>query len=132
MDLGVRIIEDLHRTKQTLTKNVLRFIPIEVVCKANIKDIVDAAGILFDKYFLHGERTFSIVYNKRYNNDIKRDDIIKELAELIVAKNMKNKVDLKEPEFSVIVEIIKGLCCLSVIPYYIKYRKYNLSELCSQ
>lgn len=108
---------------------MLRLIPVEAVCKANLKDILTAAGTLFDKYFLKGGKTFSIIYNKRYNNSIKRDEIIKELAELVALKNCNNKVNLKEPELSVIVEVIKGLCCLSVVEEYIQFKKYNLIEI---
>lgn len=90
-----------------------------------------AVESLFDKHFLAEPKTFAIIFNRRYNNSIKRDDVIREFADIIQAKNAKNKVDLSTPQLSVIVEIIKGFCCLSVLPDYYALKKYNVVELCA-
>lgn len=48
----------------------------------------------------------------------------------IVGKlNPKNKVDLTNPELTVIVEVIKAVCCISVVKDYTLYRKYNVQEV---
>lgn len=130
VDLAARIVKDLSVSHKAITRNVLRFIPVETICKANVTDIVNAAGPLFDKHFLNApSTTFSVVYNKRCNETIKRDEIINELAQLVTLKNMTHKVDLKNAHYSIIVEVIKGLCCLSVVPEYMQMKKYNLTEL---
>lgn len=130
IDLGVKIVRDIAATKKQKTRTLLRFIPVEVVCKASIEDIKNAAGKLFDKYFLNVEpKTFSIVFNKRYNNSVERMAIIRELADIVAFKNVQHKVDLKNAELSVVVEIIKGLCCLTVLPDYNELKKFNLVEL---
>ena len=128
-EIGMKIVNDLAETKQRKSRYILRFLPIDIVCRANVKDIMDAAGKFFDQYFLKEGKTFSIIFNKRYNNDLNRDEVIKELAGMIATKNIKNKVDLKNAEISVVVEVIKGLCCLSVVPDYLKLKKFNLAEL---
>lgn len=130
IDLGVKIVRDIAATKKQKTRLLLRFIPVEVVCKASIEDIKNAAGKLFDKYFLNVEpKTFSIVVNKRYNNSVERMAIIRELADIVAFKNVQHKVDLKNAELSVVVEIIKGLCCLTVLPDYNELKKFNVLEL---
>lgn len=130
IDLGVKIVRDIAATKKQKTRVLLRFIPVEVVCKASIEDIKNAAGKLFDKYFLNVEpKTFSIVVNKRYNNSVERMAVIRELADIVAFKNVQHKVDLKNAELSVVVEIIKGLCCLTVLPDYNELKKFNLVEL---
>lgn len=58
-----------------------------------------------------------------------RDEIIKQLAELVHLKNMGNKVNLKTPEKTIIVEVLKGMCLMSVVPDYNKLKKFNLHEL---
>lgn len=131
VELHMKIIKDIAETKVKKTRYLLRFTPIQVVCQANVDEIIKASGALFDKYFLKEGKTFAIVFNRRLNNDIKRDEIIKILADLVFDKNVKNKVDLKNAELAVIIEIIKGKCCLSVVEDYFKYRKYNLFELAS-
>jgi tRNA acetyltransferase TAN1 len=66
--------------------------------QAKIEDMKNAAGVLFDKHFLKEPSTFAINFNKRFNNDLNRDEVIKELAELVAMKNPGNKVNLKNPE----------------------------------
>lgn len=36
---------------------------------------------------------------------------------------------MKQPELVIIVEIIRNICCMSVVPKYFHYRKYNLLEV---
>lgn len=43
--------------------------------------------------------------------------------------NPKNKVDLTSPELTIIVEVIKAVCCVSVVKDYTLYRKYNVQEV---
>lgn len=109
-ELGVRIARDIAINKKRKTRMLLRLIPVDVVCKATIEDIKNQAGKLFDKHFLNAEpTTFSIVINKRYNNNLDRMAIIQELAAMINFKNSLHKVNLKEPKVSVVIEAIKGL-----------------------
>lgn len=128
-ELTTAIIKDLTTTKVQKTRHVLRLLPIMATCKANLPDIMECAGKLFDKYFLKEASTFAIIFNKRFNSSVSRELIIKELAELIVLKNNDNKADLKNPSLCIIVEVIKGICLLSIVDNYFLYKKYNLHEI---
>lgn len=129
-ELGVRIVRDIAETKKRKTRMLLRFWPVDAVCRANIEDIKNAAGRLFDKVFLNTEpTTFSIAFNKRHNNSVDRMKIIQELAELVDFKSSAHKVDLKDPQITIVIEVIKGLCCISLLPNYFKLKKYNIHEL---
>lgn len=124
------IVEDIHATKRQKTRFLLRLVPVEVSCSIKLNEITEAANKLFDKYFTGEPTTFCVVFNRRYSN-CPRDVVIQELANLVVAKNAAHKVDLQNPNLFIIVEIIKGLCLMSVVADYYKYRKYNLSEICA-
>lgn len=129
-ELGVRIVGDIAATKKRKTRMLLRFLPVDAVCRANIEDIKNAAGRLFDKVFLNAEpTTFSVIFNKRHNNSIDRMAVIQELAGLVDFKSTAHKVDLKNPKISIVVEILKGICCISLLPNYINWKKYNVHEL---
>lgn len=128
-ELGIKIVQDLVESQKKKSKNILRFIPISATCKAKVQDIVDCCGPLCDQFFLKEPRSFSVVFNKRYNNDIHRDQVIKDVANLIANKNINNKVDLRNPQLTVLIEVIKGLCAISILPNYVQYKKYNLNEL---
>lgn len=129
-ELGVRIVRDIAETKKRKTRMLLRFWPVDAVCRANVEDIKNAAGRLFDKVFLNAEpTTFSVVFNKRHNNSVDRMAVIQELAALVDFKSSAHKVDLKNPKITIVVEVIKGLCCISLLPNYINWKKYNVHEL---
>lgn len=128
LELGTMIIRDLAETKKKKTKFTLRLLPIETVCKAQMSEITQAAEKLFDKHFMEPV-TFGINFNRRYNNDVSRDEVIKKLADIVTSKNPLNKVHLKEPQRSIIVEVVKGHCLLSVVPDYVQLKKYNVNEL---
>lgn len=128
-ELAVTIVRDLFETKEKRTKFSNRLIPVDKVCRANIDEIVNNSGALFDLHFLKEPFTFAIIFNRRCNHDIIRDDVIKQLADLVTQKNIRNKVDLKNPQKTILIEIIKGLCLISIIPDYLKLKKYNLNEL---
>lgn len=48
---------------------------------------------------------------------------------LVATLNPKNKVDLTKPQLTVIVEVIKAVCCISVVKDYTLYKKYNVQEV---
>jgi tRNA acetyltransferase TAN1 len=50
---------------------------------------------------------------------------------MVVKRHPENRADLKHPQLAIIVEIIRNMCCLSVVPEYFELRKYNLLELCA-
>lgn len=130
LELVTKIVTKLDATKEQCGRYLLRLLPIEVTCKAYMDDIRTKANALFEKYFAQEPKTYSIIFNRRSNNNIKRDEIIEDLAEIILQKNPGNKADLKNPEIAVVVEVIRGICLLSIAPNYYKFKKYNLLEIC--
>ncbi|XP_071878219.1 THUMP domain-containing protein 1 homolog [Bombus fervidus] len=131
LELVTKIVSELDNTKQQRTRFLLRLLPIEVICKANMNDIKSKADVMLEKYFAQEPKTFSIVFNRHSNNNIHRDEVIEDLAEIINKKNPGNKADLKNPELAVIVEMIRGFCLMSIAPNYYKFKKYNLLEICN-
>lgn len=131
LELVTKIVTELDRTKKQCTRFLLRLLPIEVVCKAYMNNIKKVADPLFDKYFAKTPKTFSIVFNHHWNNNISRSDVIEELSRMILQKNSGNAANLKNPDIVVIVKLIRGVCLLSIAPHYYKYRRYNLVEICN-
>lgn len=48
---------------------------------------------------------------------------------LVATLNPKNKVDLTKPKLTIIIEVIKAVCCIGVVEDYSLYKKYNLQEV---
>ncbi|XP_069839908.1 THUMP domain-containing protein 1 isoform X1 [Dendropsophus ebraccatus] len=124
------ILKDLYTTKKRKTRVILRMLPVTGTCKAFPEDLKKYAETFFQPWFKAPNKgTFQIVYKARNNNHMNRDEVIKELAGIVGNLNPENKVDLTNPEHTIVVEIIKNVCCLSVVKDYALFRKYNLQEV---
>src|SRR5438128_2056488 len=86
------------------------------------------AYTIFPKYFRAGNPSFQVIYKSRYNNKINRDQVIKLLAGAVIKLNPLAVVDLTNPKYSIIVEVIKGIVCMGVVQDFYKFKKYNLIE----
>lgn len=129
------IFADILDTKLQKSRFINRILPIRATCKAYFSDIKKTADQLFDDIFatrlLEG-KTFMVLYKARNNNSAPaKMNIIKTLADLIVEKNPAHRVNLMDPDFTVLVEIMQNICCLGVVENYTKFKKYNLASLCS-
>ncbi|VEN56818.1 unnamed protein product [Callosobruchus maculatus] len=129
--LAENIVKDIDSTKTQQTKFLLRLIPIETTCKAYMKDMVSAFSPLVGKYFKDQTRSFSVIYNHRNNDSLDREEIIKTIAEAVL-KTGNNKVDLKTPDVSIVIEVIRGFALIGVVPGFFKYKKYNLIAIAEQ
>uniref|UniRef100_A0A1B6L819 THUMP domain-containing protein n=1 Tax=Graphocephala atropunctata TaxID=36148 RepID=A0A1B6L819_9HEMI len=127
--LALTILNDVADTKTQKARFLLRIVPVEVTCKANLEDIKTAADTLFDKHFRCEPTTFAIIVNKRYNDSLLRDEVIHGLALLVTDKNQEHKANLKEAKKTILLEVMKGICCISVLEDYKRLRHYNLAEL---
>ena len=61
------------------------------------------------------------------NQNLFREDVLKIVQESVRDKNFR--VDLKNPDVCFVFEVIKSNCCISLLPNYFQYKKYNLIEL---
>ncbi|XP_071450571.1 THUMP domain-containing protein 1 [Hetaerina americana] len=127
--LVVRVLEDIEATKKQKSRYLLRMLPIEITCKASPNNMEEAFKPLVKKHFTSEGKTFSVVYRSRYNNSVARDEVIELLAGLVKAGHPLNRADLDNPELAVLVEIMKGICCIGVLPRYNELKRYNLYEM---
>ncbi|XP_060947893.1 THUMP domain-containing protein 1 [Limanda limanda] len=124
------ILSDLHTTKKKKSRVILRMLPVTGTCKAFQDDMVKYLTTYLESWFKTPNcATYQIAFKARNSSHNKRDEIIKSIAELVGKLNPNNKVDLTNPELTIIVEVIKTVCCLSVVKDYSLYRKYNVQEV---
>ncbi|XP_078521218.1 THUMP domain-containing protein 1 [Lissotriton helveticus] len=124
------ILKDLYTTKKQKSRVILRMLPFSGTCKAFLEDMKKHAETFFQPWFKAPNKgTFQIVYKARNNGHLDREEVIKELAGIVGSLNPENKVDLTNPQYTVVVEIIKSVCCMTVVEDYVRFRKYNLQEV---
>ncbi|XP_039696256.1 THUMP domain-containing protein 1 [Pteropus medius] len=124
------ILQDMYKTKKKKTRVILRMLPVSGSCKAFLEDMKKYAETFLEAWFKAPKKgTFQIVYKSRNNSHMNREEVIKELAGIVGSLNSENRVDLTNPQYTVVVEIIKAVCCPSVVKDYMLFRKYNLQEV---
>lgn len=125
------ILEDVYETQIQKSRFALRVLPVQTICRANITDISNSAQDLFEPFFrtAYGTMlTYGISFKARMTCKVSRDEVINSLCHIIAEMNPLNKVNYSNPDLIVLVELLRGLCCLSVVKDFNKFRKYNLQE----
>lgn len=75
---------------------------------------------------------YGVYYSHRYNNSVPRNKIIEELASKVASLG-EHTVDLSGgAKMTIIVEVVKNVCCLSVVRDYNRFYKFNLLSVCGQ
>ncbi|XP_061840137.1 THUMP domain-containing protein 1 [Nerophis lumbriciformis] len=124
------ILSDLHATKKKKTRVILRMLPVMGTCRAFLDDILNYLSNFLQPWFKRpNTATYQVVYKARNNNHSKREDVIKSVAGLVGKMNSKNRVNLSKPDLTIMLEVIKAVCCVSVAREYTVYKKYNLQEV---
>mmetsp|Transcript_23542 Transcript_23542/g.39443 ORF Transcript_23542/g.39443 Transcript_23542/m.39443 type:complete len:166 (+) Transcript_23542:552-1049(+) len=69
---------------------------------------------------------YAIVYNHRNNNEMHREEVVKEVASII---GPKHKVDLRSPDSVILIEVFKSTCAMSVVTEYYDLERFNIRTL---
>ncbi|KAI9319594.1 hypothetical protein DFJ73DRAFT_329568 [Zopfochytrium polystomum] len=124
------ILKDLDQTKKKKTRFTQRILPIERCSAAFLADIITLAKkIVVPQFPSDSPVKYSIVFNRRFNDQISRVELIPKLAELV---GPAHQVDIKNLDRVILVEIFKGICGMSVVDDFYKYKKYNLEAVFDQ
>jgi tRNA acetyltransferase TAN1 len=106
----LEIIDSLRRLVKEEpwhVRYILRLIPVELMVRTNLEDLTKSVKSLTPK--MHPEDTFRITIERRHTI-LKPADIIARLASKI-----DNKVQLKNPDWIVLVEIIGAFTGVSIL-----------------
>ena len=122
------ILSDLEKGEKKMPSSrfVQRMIPMQATCFASVDEIQATTQALMKKYFPPKANTFAIAAKRRNNGNLKRDQIIDSVAGLVLASNPDCKVNLENPEVTIIVEVCKTLCGISIVPSCDKFKNFNL------
>ncbi|CAE6097978.1 unnamed protein product [Arabidopsis arenosa] len=130
-DIAQHAMTSAAATKKHMSRFILRLLPIEVSCYPSEEEISKAIKPLVEQYFpveTENPRKFAVLYGARANTGLDRMKIINTIAKSIPAPH---KVDLSNPEMSIVVEVVKTVCLIGVVEKYKELAKYNLRQLTS-
>jgi tRNA acetyltransferase TAN1 len=100
-------VRQLVKDEPWRVRYILRLIPIEAVVYTRLEDMAKAVMNLRPK--MHIQETFRIIVERRHTLMETKDIIV------TLASQIENKVDLKNPNWIVLVEIIGALTGVSIL-----------------
>ncbi|EES09964.1 uncharacterized protein LOC8071932 [Sorghum bicolor] len=118
-------------TRKHMSRFILRVLPAEVTCYASEEEITKAISPLVEKYFpkeCPSGHKFAVLYEARSNTGIDRMKIINAVAKSVP---QPHKVDLSNPDKTIVVQIAKTICMIGVVERYRELSKFNLRQLTS-
>eukprot|EP00750_Incisomonas_marina_P002389 INCI12262.1.p2 GENE.INCI12262.1~~INCI12262.1.p2 ORF type:complete len:317 (-),score=77.20 INCI12262.1:1248-2198(-) len=113
------IQRDVHAQKQSKSRHCERMVPLQTICTAKIDDVVAASASLFESFMNARPELkktgikFAIRIKVRHNDKLKRKEVIDRVAKLFEAPH---SVDLSNPEALFVVECVRSVCGLSIVP----------------
>ncbi|XP_028404432.1 THUMP domain-containing protein 1-like [Dendronephthya gigantea] len=125
------ILSDIAKTGQNKTRNFQRLVPITEICAADLESINDTVL----KHFLPEKDSkdclsMCVQYKSRFNSSLIKDDVISQVSSIFL--NSGHKVDLKNPDIVVIVEVMKGLCLMNTLQDFFRFKRYNLHQIANE
>ncbi|HZD33677.1 MAG TPA: THUMP domain-containing protein [Nitrososphaeraceae archaeon] len=112
--LMAKYMRDLWNREPTEFRYLLRLIPIGCVLNSELNEIRSRAISLFSfleqSKKIDGKDTFRVTVEKRHCNSIRTRDIIG-----IIAKEVSNPVDLDNPKWIILIEILGKVTGISVL-----------------
>lgn len=130
LPLSLTIMDDILKLQRQKTKKLIRMIPVQATCKGFQDDIVKAVKNLCESYFKEKGESFYIAIKVRNNSSVERESLKTSLITAVSEAHSANTPELKDPEVVVNIDVIKNVCCISLLPgYFTKYCKYNLLSL---
>ena len=131
LEIGYKLFNDLLLKKNLISKNIYKFIPIEICCKAKFEIFKEKIKILINKYFTNKDNKnkikWKIEFRSRNNSSILKNDYLNYTINLIDKDYYE--VDYKNPEKVIIIEITNNLCCLSILEKYFEFKCYNIQNI---
>ncbi|KAG0242619.1 hypothetical protein B0O80DRAFT_433454 [Mortierella sp. GBAus27b] len=125
------VLSDLQKSGSKRTRFCQRFIPVDETSYANMDDIEVMMDRVLKPYFHaegQGPTTFKIIPKIRHNDKVDREVLLKTMA-TSVGRGEKHTVNLTNPEYVILAEVIKSICFLSVVKDYESLKKYNVQSI---
>ena len=128
--LAESIMKEVQASGTQISRYLLRLIPVEVTCKAFSESVEEAAKEIISARFREkGDISYCIQFKSRLNGSFGREEAYKTIGKLVKEANPQSKVEFKEPEYVIMVEVMKSYCCIGILSNYFGFKKYNIIEL---
>lgn len=125
-----QIFQDIQDQGKGKARYVHRLIPVQKTCKATIESVEKVVSDLLGSESKE-ESSFMVLCKVRNNNELKRMDFVESIAKVVKGLRPGWKVDFDQPKITISIDVMIKVCCVSLLPDYMKLKKYNLIEFAS-
>ena len=108
--------------------HVIRMLPVQATCSAKPTAIESTLKPLVGAALRGSEGTYAVQWRRRCNSDVEKMAVIDVAAGAVLEVAPKATVALREPDTGILTEVIKAVCCVSVLPNWSRYHGYNLRQ----
>ncbi|OCF57556.1 hypothetical protein L486_05014 [Kwoniella mangroviensis CBS 10435] len=122
------IMEQAESSARTGLKWCKRIIPVTGIAGATIKQLSEMSSKVVEEGFKTEDNRslkFAIDTNTRQSDRLDRMDMIHTVAAEITNINIEHKVDLKNPDKTVLIELYKNSVGMGIVEDYERFKKYN-------
>ncbi|KAM7277751.1 hypothetical protein ACFE04_004885 [Oxalis oulophora] len=130
-DIAQFMMTSAASTKKHMSRFILRVLPVEVSCYASEEEVSRAIKPLIEQNFpteTENPHKFAVLCEARSNTGLDKAKIINVVAKSVPAPH---KVDLTNPDKTIIVQIVKTVCLIGIVEKYKELAKFNLRQLTS-
>ncbi|GJQ08330.1 hypothetical protein GpartN1_g121.t1 [Galdieria partita] len=129
-ELVYKIMQDVEVTKVRKCRYSVRFIPVDGICYARKEEVSHLFRGIAEKKLktlaAQEKNSFAVVFRKRNNSSAHRTDFIAAIVDQMPATF---HVKLRKPDFTVLVEVLRTSCLVTVVENYERYCKFNVHEI---
>ena len=122
-----KILTDSMENGIKKTRYCQRLIPIDATCYANINDLKKTFEAFVEQYFPSSgdSKTYCLCIESRFNSSLHKEAIIKELTFMVPSIY---KVSFDNSQLTIVIQIFKNICGISVLEDYHKFKKFNIQQ----
>ena len=129
IELMNRIFESIEKDQAINCRFICKMIPIIKTTQVAKQSILSCLTDILNAQS-ENESTFKIEITTRINDKLKKDELIKSIAELVKELKPNWKAEMKEPKKLIYIDIIHKICGLSILDNYFQRNKFNLNLFC--
>ncbi|KAF6261244.1 hypothetical protein COO60DRAFT_1699940 [Scenedesmus sp. NREL 46B-D3] len=125
------ICRQVQATQSLPSRHLMRLLPVSHTCGINKEEITALAAKVAEKYFPTGEGAasteFAVEFEHRASDKLDRREVIDIVAKAV--QQPPHKVNLKTPQKTILVQLVRTVCCISVLDSYKELARFNVRKL---
>lgn len=125
------IFEDLKTKQEQRSRFIQRLLPVQTTCKAQIDNIKKTVETVLASYddSATPELTYLVAGKIRHNSSLQHNPMLQEIVQVVKVAKPRWTGELRKPDLVLMLDVLHNVCCISLMPRYLEFRKYNLLEV---